>query len=130
MPPAEEAIDYTLTIGFDSIRHEQSLFSLLARGMANVSTLGLVSFCPVDETILSADIQNAEGAVLRQYRLAETKRGSGIDNCPPVTYMTDPTIAERLLLQLFRQIGRDKIIEGTHKLRVEPDPQPLNNAGV
>ena len=62
VPPAEEAIDYTLTIGFDSIRHEQSLFSLLARGMANVSTLGLVSFCPVDETILSADIQNAEGA--------------------------------------------------------------------
>ena len=128
-PPAAEAIDYTLRIGFDSVRHEQGLFSILARGMASIPTLGLVSFCPEDETVLSADIQNAEGAVLKQYRLAETKRGSGMDNCPPATYMTDPAITERLLLQLFRQIGRDNVIEEGGSLRVEADPQTWHNAG-
>ncbi len=129
-PPTETAVNYTLTVEFDSVRQEQSLSALLARGMASIPTIGLVSFCPAYETILSAEIHDAEGTVLRQYSFAETKRGSGIDNCPPVTYATDPELAERLLLQLFRQIGRDGVIPGTRDFRDEPGQQPASYAGT
>jgi hypothetical protein len=105
--PSGKSINYTLTIDFDFVNHDQNLFEILSRGIGSIWTLGLISFCPEDETILNATIKDVRGTVLKQYRFTDSKRASGFDDC---TYKSDPAMEERLLRQLFLQVGEDKLI--------------------
>jgi hypothetical protein len=105
--PPGKSISYTLTIDFDFVSHDQNLFEILSRGIGSIWTWGLISFCPEDETILNATIKDVRGTVLKQYRFTDSKRASGFDDC---TYKSDPAMEERLLRQLFRRVGEDKLI--------------------
>lgn len=107
---AGKSAERTLKINFDFISPEQSMGSIMGRGMAMMMTMGVVSMCSPNKIVLEAEVLAADGTMLRTYRYSKKKRASMSSDCAPATDQTHPKLVADMLRKLFRQIKKDKVI--------------------
>ena len=109
-PVAGQPVHRTLNIRFEFLKADPSVSAIVGRGMAAILTLGLVGVCPANDMVLNAQVLDANGTILREYRLVQKIRASMANDCAPATDRTHPRQATYLLRQLFLQIEEEKTI--------------------
>lgn len=109
-PQSGKSANRTVKIQFYFNQAEQGIGSVIGRGMGAIATIGLVSMCPPNEMVISAEVLADDDTVLRSYRYAKKKRASG-DFCHAPTDRTHPELAAGLLRKLFKQIQKDRVID-------------------
>lgn len=109
-PERADSADRTVRIQYYATRADQGWGSLIGRSAGAFATLGLMSMCPPNEMVITADVTDNHGSVLKSYRFAKKKRASSKNFCAAPAPSTHPKLAAGLLRKVFAQIRKDEVI--------------------
>lgn len=104
------SVDRTVRIQYYFNRSDQGIGSAIGRGMGAMATLGLMSMCPPNEMVITADVTDGDGSVLKSYRFGKKKRAASKNYCAAPTASSHPKLAAGLLRKVFREIRKDEVI--------------------
>ena len=109
-----DGADHTVSVNMISTGPEQGIANFVGRSAGSLMTAGLISTCPPNEMILTADVSDRTAGTVKEYRFSQRVRASGLNDCAWPTIENHPKQATKLVRKLIRQMKKDGIMPDQH----------------